>query len=149
MRGLVRRDLKDEDSANYRWTDDEIDRAVERAVDEFSKHHQAEQKTDVATVIGSRDMSIASLSGLIVVDAVEFPAGRWPKSFVSFSLYQTTLTMEVLGDGTDATGTGGRCILVSPIPPYRCSMKAPSPSCHRLRRAGVVAVWHEATEHRR
>ena len=103
MRGLVRRDLKDEDSANYRWTDDEIDRAVQRAVDEFSKHNQAEQKTDIATVNGSRDISIASLSGLIAVDAVEFPKGRWPKTFVSFSLYLSTLTMEIIGDGTDAT----------------------------------------------
>jgi len=103
MRGLVRRDLKDEDSANYRWTDDEIDRAVQRAVNEFSKHHQAEQKTDIATTGGSQDISIASLSGLIALDAVEFPAGRWPKTFVSFSLYLSTLTMEVIADGTDAT----------------------------------------------
>ena len=103
MRGLVRRDLKDEDSANYRWTDDEIDRAIQRALDEFSKHNQAEQKTDIATVSGSRDLSIASLSGLIAVDVVEFPKGYWPKAFVSFSIYQTTLSMEILGDGTNAT----------------------------------------------
>jgi len=103
MRSLVRRDLKDEDSANYRWTNDEIDRAIQRAVDEFSKYNQAEQKTDIVTVSGNRDLSIASLSGLIAVDAVEFPKGYWPKSFVSFSIYQTTLSMEVLGDGTSAT----------------------------------------------
>ena len=103
MRTLVRRDLKDEDSANYRWSDDEIDRSIQRAVDEFSKYIQAEQQTDIATVSGSRELSIASLSGLVSLDAVEFPQEYWPKTFVSFSIYQTTLTMEVLGDGTDAT----------------------------------------------
>ncbi len=32
MRAIVRRDLHDEDAANYRWTNDEIDRHIARAV---------------------------------------------------------------------------------------------------------------------
>ena len=36
MRTRVRQDLQDTDSANYRWTDDEVDGAIQRAVREFS-----------------------------------------------------------------------------------------------------------------
>lgn len=35
IRLLVRRDLKDEDSANYRWTDTEVDRHIARALREL------------------------------------------------------------------------------------------------------------------
>ena len=37
MRAIVRRDLHDEDSNNYRWTDDELDRHIVHAVREFSE----------------------------------------------------------------------------------------------------------------
>ena len=36
MRARVRRDLHDEDSNNYRWTDDELDRHIQRALNEVS-----------------------------------------------------------------------------------------------------------------
>jgi hypothetical protein len=36
MRSIVRRDLKDEDAQNYRWSDDELDRHIAHAVKEFS-----------------------------------------------------------------------------------------------------------------
>ena len=37
MRTMVRRDLKDEDSENYRWTDEELDRHIAHALKEFSE----------------------------------------------------------------------------------------------------------------
>jgi len=36
MRAIVRRDLHDEDSGSYRWTDDEIVRYVADAVEDLS-----------------------------------------------------------------------------------------------------------------
>jgi hypothetical protein len=36
MRALVRADLQDTDSQNYRWTDDEVDSAIDRVVMEYS-----------------------------------------------------------------------------------------------------------------
>jgi hypothetical protein len=34
---VVRKDLRDQDSENYRWTDDELTRHINRAVREFSE----------------------------------------------------------------------------------------------------------------
>jgi len=39
MRNIVRRDLKDEDAGNYRWTDDELNRHIAHAV-KFPKRYQ-------------------------------------------------------------------------------------------------------------
>ena len=104
MRSLVRRDLKDEDSANYRWTDDEIHRAIQRAVAELDKHRPQEMQTELPTVDGERDVDISSLTDHISVDKVEFPIDEHPREFTRFSVYQDTLTLEhekVEGDGED------------------------------------------------
>ena len=55
MRNIVRRDLHDEDSNNYRWTDDELDRHVTHAVKDFSEHVPYEEKATKATTAGSRE----------------------------------------------------------------------------------------------
>ena len=44
MRTIVRRDLHDEDAANYRWTDDELDRHIAHAVKDFSEYLPYQQK---------------------------------------------------------------------------------------------------------
>lgn len=100
MRTLVRRDLKDEDSSNYRWTDDEIDRAIARAVKEFSQSAPREMKATLATVIDSFYIDISSLSDRVSVDKVEFPIDNRPRTYVRFSIYQDTLCLrDFPGDG--------------------------------------------------
>ena len=42
MRTRLRRELKDEDAANYRWTDDELDRHIARAVAEAVREVDAD-----------------------------------------------------------------------------------------------------------
>jgi len=54
MRAIVRRDLHDEDSENYRWSDDELNRHITHAVSEFSEAISLEQKEVKATTTGSR-----------------------------------------------------------------------------------------------
>ena len=61
MRTIVRRDLHDEDPANYRWTNDEIDRHIAHAVKDYSGAVPYEQKAVKATTAGSREIDIASL----------------------------------------------------------------------------------------
>jgi hypothetical protein len=56
MRAIVRRDLHDEDAANYRWTNDELDRHIAHAVKDFSEAIPYEQKTTIATTAGSREI---------------------------------------------------------------------------------------------
>jgi hypothetical protein len=104
MRTLVRRDLHDEDSENYRWTDDELDRHIAHGVREFSEYLPYQQKTGQSTVAGSREMDISSLTGRIMVEAIEYPADQFPVRYQPFSLWGDTVTLlgEEVPDGSDA-----------------------------------------------
>jgi len=102
MRARVREDLQDEDEANYRWTNDQVDGAIERVVREFSIVKPIQQQDDIATVESSRDIDISSLSGLIRVESVEFPIGQHPSYYQKFRLWQDTIQMSDEGDGGDA-----------------------------------------------
>ncbi len=93
MRIRVRRDLRDEDPDDERWTDDEIDRHVDRAVRELSLAAPREANATLATVAGSRDVDVSTLTDRVSVDAVEFPTGQYPPSYVAFSLWADTLTL--------------------------------------------------------
>jgi hypothetical protein len=104
MRTIVRRDLHDEDEDVYRWTDDELDRHIARAVKELSEALPLEQKATQATTAGSRDIDISSLSGRVLIQAVEYPVDKFPRRYQRFSLWQDTLTLlgDELPDGSDA-----------------------------------------------
>jgi hypothetical protein len=93
LRAQLRKDLHDEDSTNYRWLDAVLDRHIERANRELSLALPREQKTTLQTGAGSRDVSLSSLAGLVRIEAVEYPAGLYPASYVRFSVWQTTLTL--------------------------------------------------------
>ena len=101
---LVRRDLKDEDSSNYRWQDNEIERAMGRAVAELSRSIPQEMKSTLDTVDASPDIDISTLTDRISIDRVEFPISQTPRQFQRFTVYQDTLTMisGVVGDGNEA-----------------------------------------------
>ena len=104
MRAIVRRDLKDEDAANYRWTDDELDRHITHTVREFSEVIPYEQKVIKATTLGSRDIDISSLSDRIMVQAVEYPVDKFPKQLQRFILWGDTITLlgDEVPDGSNA-----------------------------------------------
>jgi len=102
MRARVREDVQDEDEANYRWTNDQVDGAIERVVMEFSIVHPIQQQDDIATVESSRDIDISSLSGLIRVESVEFPIGENPSYYQKFRIWQDTIQMSDEGNGSDA-----------------------------------------------
>jgi hypothetical protein len=93
MRARLRRDLHDEDSQDYRWTDDELNRHIDRAVREFSRACPREQKATIPTSSGSRDISIAGLTDVVIIYAVEYPVDRFPRSLPPFSVYETTITL--------------------------------------------------------
>ncbi|MFH0914145.1 MAG: hypothetical protein V1849_02500 [Chloroflexota bacterium] len=103
MRTIVRRELKDEDSANYRWTNDELDRHIARAVKELSEAVPYEQKATKATTSGSREIDISTITGRVTVEAVEYPVGQFPQRFQRFALWGNTLTL--LGEEVPNGGT--------------------------------------------
>ena len=96
MRVIVRRDLHDEDADNYRWTDDEVNRHIDRAVKEFSEHVPYEQKATKATTSGSRELDISTITNRVMVQAVEYQVDKFPKKYQPFALWGDTLT--ILGD---------------------------------------------------
>ena len=93
MRNRVRTDLHDGDPQNQRWLDAELDRHIQRAVRDFSLSLPQEAKTTLSTTADSRDLSIAGLTDLVAIEAVEYPVGSYPPTYVPFSIWLSTLTM--------------------------------------------------------
>ena len=104
MRTIVRRDLHDEDSQNYRWTNDELDRHIAHAVKDFSEAVPYEQKTTKATTSGSREIDISTIADRVMVEAVEYPVGRFPKRYQRFAIWADTITLlgDEVPDGSNA-----------------------------------------------
>ena len=93
MRTRVRRDLHDEDAPTYRWTDNELDRHIQRTLDEVSVASPREMKSTLTTTASSRDLSLSSLTNLISIEAAEHPTGKYPPAYIRFSVWAGTLTM--------------------------------------------------------
>lgn len=92
MRALVQIDLHDE--TNDVWSNDEVDRAVQLAVQEFSRAIPDEDEHTSAAV-AVRDLNIAALTTRVVISAVEYPTGNYPKTYVRFSVWGDTLSLLV------------------------------------------------------
>jgi hypothetical protein len=102
LRDALRLELHDPDSE--RWDDDALDRHLKRAAQELAFVWPREQKTVLTTTADSRELSMASLTGLVRVLAVEYPTGCYPAVHVQFSAFAGTLTLLVdrlPGDGED------------------------------------------------
>jgi hypothetical protein len=95
IRSRVRVDLRDTEPSTQRWSDAQLDRHIARALHDLDRHVPREAADTIATTPGSRDVSLASVSGLIVVDAVEFPVGQFPPEYIQFSRWDDTLTLLV------------------------------------------------------
>jgi hypothetical protein len=104
MRVIVRRDLHDEDANNYRWTNDELDRHIAHAVKDYSEAIPYEQKTTKATAAASREIDISTLNDRIMIEAVEYPVGNFPRRYQRFSLWGDNITLlgDEIPDGSDA-----------------------------------------------
>jgi hypothetical protein len=101
----VRRDLRDEDSQNYAWSDDELERHIAHALYDLSEHVPCETTATLATTADSMDLDISSLTDRIVIHAVEYPLGYTPKRYQRFSLWGDTLTFigSLVPDGSNCT----------------------------------------------
>jgi hypothetical protein len=91
----MRRDLHDQDSGSYRWSDDELNRHIDRAVREASLASPLDAKAVLNTMAGNRDVPLDSLEDRLVVEAVEYPTDLYPPAYVPFSVWGDTLTLLV------------------------------------------------------
>ena len=105
IRARIRKDLHDTDSTAYRWSDAQLDRHIERALDELSLAIPLEKTATIATTEGSRDISLAILSDLIDVETVEYPVDAFPPVYAAHSRWAETLTLNV---ETPPTGDDAR-----------------------------------------
>jgi hypothetical protein len=90
---LVRKDLHDEDETNYRWTNDELTRHINRAVGELSESLPLPAKATLPTTAGSRELDISGLNDRIMMVAVEYKTGTTPPNYQQFSIWGETLTI--------------------------------------------------------
>jgi len=102
MRARLRQDLHDQDASSYRWSDEELNRHIGHAVRELSLAVPLEAKATLYTASGSRELFVSGLTGLVALEAVEYPAGNYPPVYVRFSLWENTLTLLI--DGEPAEG---------------------------------------------
>ena len=104
MRAIVRRDLHDEDSGYYRWSNDELDRHIAHAVRDLSEAIPYEQKTTKATTASSREIDISAITNRIMVQAIEYPIDKFPRIYQRFSLWADTITLlgDEVPDGSNA-----------------------------------------------
>jgi hypothetical protein len=93
MIALVRKDLHDEDSNNYQWSDTELTRHINRAVVELSEKVPLPARATLPTTSGSRELDISSLANRVMVEAIEYPLDGTPPSFQRFSIWGDTLTI--------------------------------------------------------
>ncbi len=93
MIDLVRQDLHDTDEDNYRWTDAELTRHINRALAELSESLPVPAKATVATTADSRELDISGLTGRVMVAAVEYPVDFTPPEYQQFTLWGDTLTL--------------------------------------------------------
>ncbi len=104
IRSRLRTDLRDTDSNAYRWADAVLDRHIAHALEDLGLAVPRELSATLATTAGSREVSTSSLTGLIDVEAVEFPTGQFPPVYVGFSYWAGTLHLHTdePPDGSDA-----------------------------------------------
>ncbi|HZU13909.1 MAG TPA: hypothetical protein VFB58_13790 [Chloroflexota bacterium] len=104
----IRTDLDDLNAASYRWVDATIQREIDRAVDRYSLVAPLLQLQQMATTAYSK--LYASPSGAWFIDRVEYPLGKWPKSFQPFKERTSPLLQNptaATGLPTLAAGSGG------------------------------------------
>jgi hypothetical protein len=93
MIALVRKDLHDEESGNYRWTDAELTRHIGRAVKELSENLPVPARATLPTTVDSRELDISGLANRIMVEAVEYPVNASPPRYRRFSIWGDILTI--------------------------------------------------------
>ena len=99
VRDRLRIDLAD--TGADRWPDEQLDRHIQHALGELSLAMPREASETVETTAGSRELALSDISGLIEVESVEYPVGKFPPCYPGFSTWENTLSLHV---ATAATG---------------------------------------------
>ena len=93
LREKLRVDLKDPDDAL--WSDITLERHIQHAVLDISQALPLQQKDTGLTISdpATREIDISSITGLIAVDAVEYPINCYPKRYRNFKVWASMLEL--------------------------------------------------------
>ena len=99
LRNQMRKDLHDEDSGSYRWTDAVLNRHIERALAEFSAAWPRTATTTINASAGVREYDLSAIGDLnnrpAALLAVEWPytaaAPAYPPGFTPFRVFANWL----------------------------------------------------------
>lgn len=91
----VRVDLRDTDSANYRWSDAALQRAVDRARARLQTVLPRERTAELTAQAGVREYALAGIADLLWVERVAFDAatGAYPPRWTPFEVWNGSLML--------------------------------------------------------
>ncbi|MBN9494037.1 hypothetical protein J0H33_11935 [bacterium] len=92
LRTRLRQQLHD--VTPLRWDDDSLDRHIAHAIEDVSQSMPRELGAALATTTGSREVSLATLGGLIDVERVEYPVRSYPPALIGFQRWGETLLLD-------------------------------------------------------
>lgn len=77
----LRIDLADTNAALYRWQDSDLNRAIDKSVEQYSWANPRLQAVQIPAV--AQQIIYPYPAGAYYIDAVEYPLGQWPKAFIT------------------------------------------------------------------
>lgn len=101
-RAQLRLDLMDPAGSAQRFSDADLDRAIQRAVAAYQLAAPRPASVQLTTTPGSRELSLVGLPDLLEVWTVEWPVGAYPRRFRRFRLSPDRLVLELLVEGPPA-----------------------------------------------
>jgi len=84
-----------QDSSNVIFTAAEIGQKLDDCLVEIARYVPYRVRETLTTTADSRDLDISSVTDLLSIEAVEYAVGEWPRLFRNFSLFGTTLTLDI------------------------------------------------------
>jgi len=99
---MVRQDLADVDSTQYRWTDAVLAREIDRAVDRYSAVAPQMVLSQIPTKNGARLYLVPFNTWWI--ERIEYPTGRWPKQWVTWKEWISPAILDPLYPNPYFTG---------------------------------------------
>jgi len=100
----LRTDLGDVGTTERIWSQDELERSINRAISDLSRYLPDEATTDITlTALLIKDkvsLDISTLAGLIRVRRIEYPTGQVPQSFCQYDIFGDYLYIVGMGEGS-------------------------------------------------
>lgn len=90
FRGVLRGELFDPAGSAARFSDADLDHAIDRALSELSRAAPWTRDATLTTSAGSRLVDVSSLAGVWSVEEVEWPTGRYPPALCTFMTLPTS-----------------------------------------------------------